>query len=359
VTGGWLIEQVSWRAVFFLNVPLAAIVVVLSLRHIEESRDVARGPGLDWLGATLAVIGLGGVVFGLLEWMPLGAGHPMVWGSLGAGAASLALFGIAERHAVNPMMPLDLFRSRTFTLVNGLTSLLYASIGIVLFLVPINLIQIQHYRPSAAGAALLPLPVIMFALSRWSGGLVATIGSRIPLTVGPAIAAAGVALYARLTPGSSYWTTFFPAIAVQAIGMAITVAPLTTTVMGAADPGRSGVVSGINNAVARVAGLLAIAVFGVVLARQFDAHVRPQIDRLALSDDVRAEVERQLPMMAAAELPSTLGDEKKKALREAIDGGFLAGFRVVMLGAAVLALAAAVCGAALPSGRIDPGRPRI
>jgi EmrB/QacA subfamily drug resistance transporter len=356
VTGGWLIEQVSWRAVFFVNVPLAAIVVVLSLRHMEESRDVARSAGLDWLGAALAVIGLGGVVFGLLEWMPLGAGHPLVWGSLVAGVASLALFGIAERHVVNPMMPLDLFRSRTFTLANGLTFLLYASIGIVFFLVPINLIQVQHYRPSAAGAALLPLPLIMFALSRWSGGLVAKIGSRIPLTVGPAVAAAGVALYARSVPGASYWTTFFPAVAVQGIGMAITVAPLTTTVMGAADPGRSGVVSGINNAVARVAGLLAIAVFGVVLGREFDAHVRPQIGRLALSDAVKTEIERQLPMMAAAELPSTLGEEKRQAVRELIDNGFLTGFRVVMIGAAALALAAAACGAALPSDTHDQRR---
>jgi EmrB/QacA subfamily drug resistance transporter len=359
VTGGWLIEHVSWRAAFYLNVPLAVIVVVLSLRHMEESRDVARKAGLDWLGAALAVVGLGGIVFGLLEWMPLGAGHPLVWGSLVAGVVSLALFGIAESRVVNPMMPLDLFRSRTFALANGLTFLLYASIGIVFFLVPINLIQVQHYRPSAAGAALLPLPLIMFSLSRWSGGLVAKIGSRIPLTVGPAIAAAGVALYARSLPGTSYWTTFFPAVLVQGAGMALTVAPLTTTVMGAADSGHSGVVSGINNAVARVAGLLAIAVFGVVLAREFDAHVRPEIDRLALSGDARAEVERQLPMMAAAELPSTLGDEKKEALREIIDTGFLTGFRVVMIGAAALALAAAACGAALPSGTRDSGRPRI
>jgi EmrB/QacA subfamily drug resistance transporter len=359
VTGGWLIEHVSWRAAFYLNVPLAVIVVVLSLRHMDESRDVARNAGLDWLGAALAVIGLGGVVFGLLEWMPLGAGHPMVWGPLVAGVVSLALFAIAESRVVNPMMPLDLFRSRTFTLANGLTFLLYSSIGIVFFLVPINLIQVQHYRPSAAGAALLPLPLIVFSLSRWSGGLVTKIGSRIPLTVGPAIAAAGVALYARSVPGASYWTTFFPAVVVQSTGMAITIAPLTTTVMGAIDPGRSGVVSGVNNAVARVAGLLAIAVFGVVLAREFDAYVRPQIDRLALSDDAKTEVERQLPMMAAAELPSRLGDDKRKALRAIIDEGFLAGFRMVMIGAAALALAAAACGAALPSRALEPGRPRI
>ena len=351
VTGGWLIEHVSWRAVFFLNLPLAVIVVILSLRYMDESRDDARAGGVDWLGGTLAVLGLGGVVFGLLEWTPLGVSHPLVWASLIGGVVSLVLFAMAERRVVNPMMPPDLFGSRTFTLANSLTFLLYASIGIVFFLVPMNLIQVQHYRPTAAGAALLPFPLIVFALSRWSGGLVTRIGSRIPLTLGPAIAAVGIALYARTEVGGSYWTTFFPAVVVQGIGMAVTIAPLTATVMGAIDAHRSGVASGVNNAVARVAGLLAIAVFGAVLAREFNAHVRPRIDRLALANVARAHVDRELPMLAAAESPAAIGGEKSQALREILDEGFLVGFRVVIVGAAALALAAAGCGAAVPSSR--------
>ena len=197
VAGGWLVEHVSWRAAFFLNLPLAVIVLALSLRFMDESRDPSRTARNDWRGAALAVAGLGGLVFGLLEWPPLGAGHPLVLGALILGAASLAILPIVESRVENPMLPIALFRLRTFTLANLLTLFLYAALSASFFLVPLNLIQVQHYTATAAGAALLPFPLIMFAVSRWSGGLVARTGSRLPLTVGPAIAALGLALYAR------------------------------------------------------------------------------------------------------------------------------------------------------------------
>jgi EmrB/QacA subfamily drug resistance transporter len=353
VMGGWLIEHASWRAVFFLNVPLAAIVLLLSIRFMKESRDPSRTAGIDWGGTSLAVLGLAGMVFGLLEWPPLGAGHPLVVSALAVGGVSLAAFAIVERRVPNPMMPLDLFRSRAFTLANLLTLLLYAALSMILFLVPMNLVQVQHYSATAAGAALLPLPLIMFAVSRWSGGLVARAGSRLPLTVGPTIAAVGLALYARPGVGGSYWTTFFPAVVMLGCGMAITVAPLTTTVMGSVDARHAGVASGVNNAVARVAGLLAIAVFGVVLARTFEARVAARLGRLELPQAARTEIDRELSKMAGAELTavSSIQTQMRTAVRAAIDDAFVAAFRLVMLGAAALALAAAATGSRLRNDR--------
>jgi hypothetical protein len=191
--------------------------------------------------------------------------------------------------------------------------------------------------------ALLPLPVIVFALSRWSGGLASRIGSRLPLMVGPAVAAGGIALYARPGIGGSYWLTFFPAIVVLGLGMAITVAPLTATVMAAVDTQHAGVASGINNAVARVAGLLAIAVFGVVLARAFDTATGPRVDHLHLTASSRAALDRELPKMAGADVGgiASLPSPQRAALRQIIDDGFVAAFRRVLLLAAALALIAA------------------
>jgi EmrB/QacA subfamily drug resistance transporter len=348
VIGGWLIQNVSWRSAFFLNVPLAVIVIALSLRYMDESRDPSRTGHIDWIGAVLAVFGLGGVVFGLLEWPPLGAGHPLVIGSLALGLLCLALLIVLEHKEKSPMMPLHLFESRTFSLTNLLTLLLYGALGIVMFLVPLLLIQVEGYSATAAGAAFLPFPIIMFGLSRWSGGLVARTGPRLPLTVGPLIAAAGLALFARSGIGTSYWSTILPAVVVLGLGMAVTVAPLTTTVMGAVPSDHSGVASGINNTVARVAGLLAVAVFGVVLVRNFDADVMPRLDRMALSPSVKAQIVKELPKMAGAELSSvSLDAGQRAAVQQSVRKAFVGGFRLVVLEASVLALVAAAFGAGI------------
>jgi EmrB/QacA subfamily drug resistance transporter len=354
VIGGWLIEHVSWRAAFFINAPLALIVVVLSLRFMEESRDPARSATIDWIGALLGVLGLGGIVFGLLEWPPLGPSHPLVIVSLVLGTVCLVLLVIVERRARNPMMPLDLFRARTFSLANVLTLLLYGALGVVLFLLPLYLIQVQQYSATAAGAALAPFAIIMFTLSRWAGGLVARTGPRLPLTVGPAIAAVGLALFARGGISGSYWFTVFPAVCLLGFGMTITVAPLTTTVMGAVETHRAGVASGINNTVSRVAGLLAIAVFGVLLSQKFDAEVRPRLDRLVLPTAARTEIAKQLPKMAGAELKNVeLDPPQRAAVVFSIDEAFVSGFRLVAIGSALLALAAGAFGAAIR----NPSRP--
>ena len=269
VAGGWLIQHVSWRAVFFINVPLAAVVILLSARFMDESRDRSRVARIDWAGAALAVLGFGALVFALLEWHSE-LGTRLKLATLGVGLAALAAFVAVERRAASPMMPLQLFTSRTFTLTNVLTLLLYAPLSVLLWLFPLELIQVLRYSPTAAGAALLPFPVLMFVLSPWSGGLVTRVGSRVPLTIGPLVAAGGLAMFAITPAGGNYWIAFFPPVVVLALGMAIVVAPLTTTVMGAVESQHAGVASGVNNAVARIAGLLGIAVFGLLLRGTFD-----------------------------------------------------------------------------------------
>ena len=356
VVGGWLIDHVSWRAVFFLNAPLAAMVVALSVRFMDESRDTSRSSRIDWTGAALAVLGLGAFVFGLLEWPRADVNRAIVVAMILVGVALLAAFVAVERRVAAPMVPMGLFRSRAFTLANVLTLLLYAALSMVFWLVPLNLVQVQHYSMTATGAALLPFPILMFLLSRWSGGLVGRVGSRWPLTVGPMVAAAGIALFARPGIGGSYWTTFFPAVVVVGLGMAITVAPLTTTAMAAVDVRHAGVASGVNNAVARVAGLIAIAIFGLALVRTFDARAGRALDRLNLLPEVRVVVDRELPKLAGADMQSAatatlVAPDERRNIRRAIDDSFVFAFRVVMAAAAAVALAAAAAGALITPRR--------
>lgn len=347
VIGGWLVEHVSWRAAFFINVPLAVAVVWLTFAFVDESRDPSRGRGIDVAGVALAVIGLSGLVLGLLEWPPLGATHPLVMGSLVVGVVALVLLPIVEARRHDPMLPLEPFRSRAFSLANLLTLFLYGALGLMMFLLPMNLIQVQGFTPTGAGAALVPFAVLMFVLSRWSGGLVDRIGSRLPLTIGPAITAVGFFLLSRAGVGRSYWTAFFPAIVVMGIGMAITVAPLTTTVMNSVDKRHAGVASGVNNAVSRVAGLLAIAVFGVVLTHGFLSRLEPTLRSLDAAE--RARVETELPKLAGAQVTDP---RVAAAIRQAFAGSF----EVVML--AMVGLVILSAGAGLGIGDVRAATPR-
>ena len=341
--GGWLIDHASWRWVFFLNLPLALAVIAISLRYVPESRDpAAASQKLDVAGALLATAALGGITFGLIESSRLGWSDPLVAGALALGAASLVGFVVAEARSRTPMMPLALFRSRPFSGANLLTFWLYAALGGTLFFLPFNLIQVHGYSATQAGAALLPFIVLMFLLSRWSGSLVDRYGARRPLVTGPAIAGAGFLLLAVPGLGGSYWTTFFPAILVLGFGMAVSVAPLTATVMGAVEEERAGIASGINNAVSRGAGLLAVAGMGILLLGLFSRGLERRLDAINLPPEARQAIEGSKEKLAAIEVPSTVGEGQRSQVRAAVDGAFLDGFRGVMLTAAGLALLASL-----------------
>jgi EmrB/QacA subfamily drug resistance transporter len=357
VLGGFIIDHGSWRYAFFLNVPLALVVLALTLRHVPETRGGSRGGPLDWLGALLAAIGLLGVVYALIEGQTAGWGDSIVLAALATGLVALPVFVIVEARQPAPMLPLGLFRSRDFAGANLLTLLLYAALAGSLFFLPMNLIQVQGYSTAAAGAALLPLVLLMFALSRWAGGLVEHYGAKLPLIIGPTIAACGFALFAVPGLGGSYWLTFFPAAMVLGFGMTLTVAPLTTTVMQSVSPEAAGTASGINNAVSSVAGLLAIASLGIVMSHTFNAELRGDLAAAHLPSAIAEDVESQRARLAAIDVASSASPEVRAATQHAVAAAFVPGFRRVALIAALLALASAGI-AALTIGDVSRARGR-
>ncbi len=337
--GGWFVQALSWRWVFVINLPIAVAVVVIAAKCLAESRDEDDTAPVDWPGAAIATVALGLLVFGFIA---LQNARNDVSGIAGvtAGVLFLLLFVFIEHRSRSPMIPMGIFASRDFAAANLYTLLLYAGLGASFFFIPFNLINVQRYTPTAAGAALLPMIAIMFVSSRWSGGLVARVGARLPLLFGALVACAGFVLFAVTGVGKNYWESFFPAITVLGIGAALFVAPLTTTVMNAAPSAHAGSASGINNAVSRIAGLLAIAVLGIVIVAsthnavlRTSASLPPNVTRaIAANSLLSGRVpERGIPA------------QSRIAVQKIVDEAYATGFRDIMLICAGLALLSAIC----------------
>lgn len=343
--GGVLAGAGLWRGVFFINLPLAAIAL-MALTRVPESRDEHATAPLDYPGALLATLGLAGLTYGLIEAPGRGWGDLLVVASLLVGVAALVGFVVVEARSTHPMMPLSLFRSRVFSGANLLTLFLYAALSGMLFFLPLNLVQVQGYPESLAGLASLPMALLLALLSRRTGALADRFGPRLPLTIGPAIAGAGFAAFAYpgLTGGpADYWTSFFPGLLLLGVGMAITVAPLTTAVMGAVDQEHAGVASGINNAVARAAGVLAVAVMGVLALLLFAGALDRQTAAAGLPEPTRAALAAEADKLAGAMPPEDLAPAETTLAQRAVGLAFVDTFRILAwVGAGLAWLSAAL-----------------
>jgi EmrB/QacA subfamily drug resistance transporter len=342
VLGGWIVDHLTWQAIFLINPFLALPAIWIALRHVPESYDPDAPPGIDWVGSLLAFGGLGSVAFGLIA-LPRDAAAVSLVAYFAVGLLLLIAFVWHEGRSRSPMMPLGLFLSRTFSGINVMTLLLYAALSGAFFLLPFDLIQVHGYSATLAGAVFLPFTIIMSVLSRWSGGLLDRIGPRLPLIVGPTITAVGFGLIALSGPTTSYWNGFLLPIAIVGLGMAATVAPLTTTVINAVPGHQTGVASGINNSVASVATLLAIAVFGAVGLGGFNRALDQHLTNPTLSSSARQAIESARDnLVIDASLKSSLSADRP--IVEAIVKASLAdGIRTALLLAAALALASAAC----------------
>ena len=343
--GGFIVDHATWRWIFLINPVIALPTILVAMRHVIESRDPEASPNLDWRGAALAFLGLGSAVFGLIAWPDRGLRDPIVITSLAAGLLLLAAFVWEERRSRAPMMPLALFRSPIFAGVNLLTLLLYAALGAAFFFLPFALIQVHGYSATLAGAVFLPFTAIMGGLSRWSGGLLDRYGARPPLIIGPAIAAAGFALLASLGATGPYWTTFFLPIAVLGLGMAVTAAPLTASVINAVPVRQAGVASGINNAVASVANLLAVAILGATALVAFNVALDQHVAAQPMSPAVMHALEAARGKFVTDHGFAILQGEDRALAESLIRQSLAESIRLVMWLAAALALSGAACAA--------------
>ncbi|MDX1992475.1 MAG: MFS transporter [bacterium] len=357
--GGFLTDNGLWRGVFFINIPLAAIALYALITYVPENKDPNAPRQLDYIGGLLITLGLAGLTVGFTLAPERGLVDALVLAMLLGGLVFTIAFFINEARSDHPMMPLRLFKSRTFAGTNALTLLLYAALGALPFFVGLNLQQVQGYSATFAGLTMLPLGIMLTLMSRWAGGLVDRVGARLPLTIGPAIAGLGFLMFAfpGLTGGESdYWLTFLPPSLVLGFGMGITVAPLTTAVMGSAPAESAGTASGINNAVARTASVLAIATLGALSLVVFSGNLQSRTADLGLSAETSAALETEASKLAGAEIPEGATPEQAGAIRGAVQWAFIDTFRLVAVICAVLAWGSALLGWLLVEGKTTPVR---
>ena len=345
--GGWIVDHFSWRWIFLINPLIALPTVWIAYYRVPESRDPAARQGLDWVGTILLLLGLAGLTYGLIALPTYGWVDPTVLASLTGGLALLVAFVLVEYRSLSPILPLSLFASRTFSAVNVLTLFLYGAIGGVFFFLPFVLIQVHGFPATFAGAAFLPPTVLIAVLSRWAGGLVDRLGARLPLMIGPGIAAFGIALVGILVPNGSYWQ-FLVSLTILGVGMVVTVAPLTTTVIDAVPAHQTGVASGINNAVASVADLFAVAILGalaiVILDQSLSQHLQSQV----LSDGAKHAIQAAHGQLVIEPTLINLQGADRAIVEPILRESLAKSIRAVLLIAAAFGAGAAVVATVIP-----------
>ncbi len=339
--GGWLVDNISWRAAFLINLPVGLLGLYLTWRYIPESKSESVPESQDWPGALLVTLGLGGFIFGLIEGPKRGWADPLVWVSIVVSTACLIGFVIVENRSKHPMVPFSLFKHRVFSGVTLMTFILYFAMSGVFFFLTLNLQQVQQFSATQAGAAFMPVIILLFLLSRWSGNYADKSGPRTLMIAGPIIIAAGFFMYMIAGVDANYWLTFFPATVVFGAGLGITVAPLTVVALGAVPTHQSGLASGVSNAVSRVATMLAVAMLGAVMVLQFDVSLEDHIETLPLAPEHYEFLETEALNLGGAQPPPDLSENLARQVEEAIQLAFVDAFRVMMGLCGVLALASA------------------
>ncbi|HKL19668.1 MAG TPA: MFS transporter [Halalkalibaculum sp.] len=341
--GGILVDQLSWRYIFLISVPLAIAALAILYFRVPESRSAAKDGQPDWKGALFATLGLGLICYSLIEASEFGIYDPVVLSTIGAGIAVFGAFIWVELNMENPMVRLGMFRSMSFSGANLVTLFFYFSLAGVFFLLPFNLIQVQGYSATAAGAAFIPFPLLVGGLSRWSGGMIVRFGAKPMLIAGPVITSLGFLLLGIYGTGSSYWSCFFPGISLMGLGVAVSFAPMNTTVMSSVDKIDAGSASGVNKAVARLSGMLSVALLGALAITLFGNELAAMMHQSDIPQALQQQLMEEKANLATASIPENASPELKNTLQNSIRESFLYSFQTVMYVSAGLVLMGAIC----------------